>query len=85
MAATDKALDIASGHGISGHAAALRWTAYHSQLNKTHGDAIIIGASSPEQLESNIDMIEQGVLPDDVVAALEAVYKEIGDEVSYHM
>ncbi|KAI8711628.1 Aldo-ket-red domain-containing protein [Fusarium sp. LHS14.1] len=85
MAATDKALEIASGHGISGHAAALRWTAYHSQLNKAHGDAIIIGASSPEQLESNIDMIEQGALPDDVVAALEAVYKEIGDEVSYHI
>ncbi|KAM6506007.1 hypothetical protein FSOLCH5_014186 [Fusarium solani] len=85
MAATEKALEIASGHGISGHAAALRWTAYHSQLNKAHGDAIIIGASSPEQLESNIDMIEQGALPDDVVAALEAVYEEIGDQVSYHM
>ncbi|KAM6511450.1 hypothetical protein FALCPG4_016452 [Fusarium falciforme] len=85
MAATEKALEVASGHGISGHAAALRWTAYHSQLNKALGDAIIIGASSPEQLESNIDMIEQGALPDDVVAALEAVYEEIGDQVSYHM
>ncbi|RSL96764.1 hypothetical protein CEP52_011296 [Fusarium oligoseptatum] len=85
MAATEKALEIASGHGISGHAAALRWTAYHSHLSKAHGDAIVIGASSPEQLESNIDMIEQGALPDDVVAALEAVYEEIGDEVSYHM
>ncbi|KAM0424373.1 hypothetical protein ACHAPT_010521 [Fusarium lateritium] len=85
MAATEKALDIASAHGISGHAAALRWTAYHSQLSKVHGDALIIGASSPEQLESNMDMIEQGSLPDDVVAALEAVYEEIGDAVPYHL
>ncbi|KAJ4328643.1 hypothetical protein N0V84_000832 [Fusarium piperis] len=85
MTATEKALNVASGHGISGHAAALRWTAYHGQLSKAHGDAVIIGASSPEQLESNIDMIEQGSLPDDVVAALEAVYEEIGNEVSYHM
>ncbi|KAL0937005.1 aflatoxin b1 aldehyde reductase member 2 [Colletotrichum truncatum] len=84
-AATEKALEVASKHGIGGHAAALRWTSYHSVLSKTHGDSVIIGASSPEQLESNIDMIEQGPLPEDVVAAFEAVYKEIGDVVPYHM
>lgn len=39
---------------------------------------------SLEQLESNIDMIEQGSLPDDVVATLEAMYGEIGDEVLCH-
>ncbi|KAF7549266.1 hypothetical protein G7Z17_g6491 [Cylindrodendrum hubeiense] len=84
-AATEKAIDIASKYGINGHAAALRWTAYHSILKKTHGDSIVIGASSPEQLESNIDMIEAGPLPDEVVSALEAVYEEIGPEISYHM
>ncbi|KAI5459602.1 NADP-dependent oxidoreductase domain-containing protein [Mariannaea sp. PMI_226] len=82
--ATDNALAVASKHGISGHAAALRWTAYHSVLSKEHGDSIILGASSPGQLESNIDMIEQGPLPDDVVAALEAVYAETGDQIPYH-
>ncbi|KAJ4037715.1 hypothetical protein NW761_006170 [Fusarium oxysporum] len=85
MVATDKALAVASKHGIGGHAAALRWVVYHSVLNKAYGDSIIIGASSVEQLESNMDMIDQGPLPEDVVAALEAVYKEIGDQVSYHM
>ncbi|KAH7231529.1 NADP-dependent oxidoreductase domain-containing protein [Fusarium solani] len=85
MAATDKALAVASKHGIGGHAAALRWAAYHSVLDKAYGDSIIIGASSVEQLESNMDMIDQGPLPEDVVAALEAVYMEIGDQVSYHM
>ncbi|KAH6880360.1 NADP-dependent oxidoreductase domain-containing protein [Thelonectria olida] len=86
ISATDKALDVASKHGIGGHAAALRWTAHHSILSNSHRDSIIIGASSPEQLESNIDMIEQGPLPDDVVSALEAVYEEIGqDEILYHL
>ncbi|KAK7428596.1 hypothetical protein QQZ08_004857 [Neonectria magnoliae] len=87
MTNTDKALEVASQHGIGGHAAALRWTAHHSLLSKAHGDAVIVGASSPEQLESNLNMIEQGPLPDDVVAALEAVYDgmEIGQEASYHL
>lgn len=85
MDATDKALSVASKHGISGHAAALRWTAHHSKLSKTHGDSVIIGASSPQQLESNIDMIEQGPLPDDVVAALEAVHAGIDDQIPYHL
>ncbi|KAL6411071.1 Aflatoxin B1 aldehyde reductase member 3 [Ilyonectria robusta] len=85
LAAADKALAVTANHGINGHAAALRWTAYHSVLSKTYDDAIIVGASSVQQLESNMDMIEQGPLPDDVVAALEAVYAEIDDPVPYHM
>ncbi|CAM1504982.1 Fc.00g106190.m01.CDS01 [Cosmosporella sp. VM-42] len=85
IAATDKALTVASKHEISGHGAALRWTVHHSILSTTYGDSVLIGASSPEQLESNLDMIEQGPLPDDVVSALEALYVEIGDEVSYHL
>ncbi|KAH7141095.1 aflatoxin B1 aldehyde reductase member 2, partial [Dactylonectria macrodidyma] len=85
VVAADKAVAVTTKHGLNGHAAALRWTAYHSVLSKTHGDAIIVGASSVEQLELNMDMIEQGPLPDDVVAALEAVYDEIDDPIPYHM
>ncbi|KAF9870699.1 putative aldo/keto reductase [Colletotrichum karsti] len=87
MAAADKALKIASEHGISGHAAALRWTAYHGILSRIYDDSIIIGASSPEQLESNIDTVEQGPLPEDVAAAFEAVYGEIDSdvEIPYHL
>ncbi|OHE98293.1 aflatoxin B1 aldehyde reductase member 2 [Colletotrichum orchidophilum] len=85
MTATEKALEVASKHGIDGHAAALRWTAYHSILRKEHEDSIIIGASSPEQLEASIDMIEQGPLPEDVVSAVEALYEQIVDKIPYHM
>ncbi|KAJ0166852.1 Aflatoxin B1 aldehyde reductase member 3 [Colletotrichum tanaceti] len=84
MAATNKAVDVAAQHGIGGHAAALRWAAHHSILSAEHGDSIIVGASSVEQLKSNLDIIEQGPLPQDVVSAVEAIYAEVGDEVSYH-
>ncbi|GAB1312090.1 Aflatoxin B1 aldehyde reductase member 3 [Madurella fahalii] len=83
-AATDRAVEVAAQHGISGHAAALRWTAHHSILSAEHGDSIIVGASSVEQLKSNLDVIEQGPLPQDLVSALEAIYTEVGDEISYH-
>lgn len=76
---------MASKHGIGGHGAALRWTVYHSLLSKEHGDAVIVGASSSEQLEANLDMIEQGPLPDELVAALEAVYAEVGPAIVYHL
>ncbi|KAI0827811.1 hypothetical protein F5Y06DRAFT_302420 [Hypoxylon sp. FL0890] len=79
LEAADKAVAVAAKHGISGHAAALRWTTYHGVLSKEHGDAIVIGASSVEQLQANIDAAEEGPLPDDVVAALDGVYEEIGD------
>ena len=53
--ATDRARDVATKHGINGHEAALRWTVYHSSLSSEAGDAVIIGASSVEQLKSNLD------------------------------
>ncbi|RFU35710.1 hypothetical protein B7463_g537, partial [Scytalidium lignicola] len=85
QAATDKAVNLVAKHGINGHAAALRWTVYHSTLSDKYGDAVIIGASSVAQLNINIDMIEQGPLPVEVVDAMEEVYKEIGsDSMSYH-
>jgi aflatoxin B1 aldehyde reductase len=85
--AADKIVEEAAKHGIKGHAAALRWTAYHSILSAEHGDAVIIGASSIEQLRSNLDVIEQGPLPDDVVAAFAVLHEEVNgleEGVPYH-
>ena len=51
-----------------------RWIAHHSQLRKEHGDSIVLGASSPEQLEANLVAIEKGPLSDEVVAAIDAAW-----------
>ncbi|KAF5669996.1 potassium channel beta subunit [Fusarium heterosporum] len=83
--AVDKALVVAAKHNMSGHSAALRWTAHHGILNKEHGDAVIVGASSLEQLERNLAVIEEGPLPEELVVAFDAIYKEAGDQVPYHM
>ena len=49
-------------------------------------DAVILGVSSIEQLESNLDVIEKGPLPSEVAAALDKVYGELGtDEIPYHL
>lgn len=83
-AATEKALAVAGKHSISGHAAALRWTVYHSGLDAKYGDAIIVGASTIDQVNSNVDIAEAGPLPDDAAIAFEALYKEVGaDEIPY--
>lgn len=66
-------------HGISGHAAALRWTAFHSILDPKLGDAIILGASTVDQLKQNLDILEEGPLPKEVSDAIESVYHHIGD------
>ncbi|KAJ7840476.1 NADP-dependent oxidoreductase domain-containing protein [Mycena leptocephala] len=52
-------------HGITESEAALRWLVHHSVLKKELGDAVIIGASSKKR-----------PLPADVVAALDAGWKE---------
>jgi aflatoxin B1 aldehyde reductase len=57
--------------GISPTGAALRWLAYHSELNE--GDGIILGASKIEQLTQNVKDIEQGPLPESVIVAIRAI------------
>lgn len=66
-------------HNISGHAAALRWTAYHSALDFSLGDAIILGGSKVEQIQQNLDIIEAGPLPEEVAQAIGEVYQYVGD------
>lgn len=66
-------------HGISGHAAALRWTAYHSVLDPKLGDAIILGASTVDQLKENLDILEDGPLPTEVADAVGTVYNYVGE------
>ncbi|KAI1394454.1 aflatoxin B1 aldehyde reductase member 2 [Hypoxylon trugodes] len=54
---------------------ALRWVVHHSQLKiKDGNDGILIGISSHDQLVSNLDNLEKGPLPEDVVQALDEAW-----------
>ncbi|KAJ6562326.1 NADP-dependent oxidoreductase domain-containing protein [Mycena capillaripes] len=58
--------------GITESEAALRWLAHHSVLKKEFGDAVIIGVSGKKQLEENLEALDKGPLPMDVVEAFNA-------------
>ncbi|RFU78429.1 aldo keto reductase [Trichoderma arundinaceum] len=64
---------------------ALRWTVHHSALRiKDGNDGIIIGVSSVEQLENNLDNLEKGPLPEEVVQALDEAWAiSKADSVNY--
>lgn len=75
----------AAKHGISGHTAALRWTAFHSILDGSYGDGIIFSASKMEQLQKTLDAIDAGPLPADLVDAFSSLYATTeGRSTPYH-
>ncbi|KAL5584646.1 hypothetical protein FOVSG1_014035 [Fusarium oxysporum f. sp. vasinfectum] len=62
-------------NGLSMLETALRWIIHHSGLKVTNGnDGIIIGMSSIQQLEQNLELVEKGPLPDEVVKALDQAW-----------
>ncbi|KAF7543572.1 hypothetical protein G7046_g9974 [Stylonectria norvegica] len=76
---TFKALQIvenaAEKAGLTMIETALRWIVHHSQLKITDGnDGILIGISSVAQLENNLDNLEKGPLPEEVVKALDEAW-----------
>lgn len=64
-------------YGISGHAAALRWTTWHSHLAAENGDAVIVGASNLGQLEENLNILEQGPLPEPLVEVMNKMWLDV--------
>ncbi|KAF2874257.1 NADP-dependent oxidoreductase domain-containing protein [Massariosphaeria phaeospora] len=78
--------DAAAKHGINGHAAAIRWTAFHSVLDGKYGDAVLFGCSTVEQLHKTLDALEAGPLPEELAEAMSAVYATVeGSEPPYHL
>ncbi|KIX07195.1 uncharacterized protein Z518_01848 [Rhinocladiella mackenziei CBS 650.93] len=77
FAAAEIVRQQARKYGISGHAAALRWTTWHSQLGAEYGDAVIVGASKLSQLQENMDILEQGPLPEPLVDTLNGVWEDV--------
>lgn len=68
-------VSVAKEYEILPAEAAYRWLVHHSYLNKDHGDAIILGASSIHQLLSNLKAADAGVLPEDLVEAFQTAWQ----------
>ncbi|KAH7143494.1 putative aflatoxin b1 aldehyde reductase-like protein [Dactylonectria macrodidyma] len=68
---------VVQKHGIAMAEVALRWCLHHSALNLDQGggDGVIIGFSSHSQLEENLEALEKGPLPEDLVQALDQAWQ----------
>lgn len=77
--ASQKIREVAKKHGLTGHAASLRWAIYHSALSAEHGDAAIIGASKVSQLKENLEICDAGPLPEEVVETINGVWPSVKD------
>ncbi|OAA61754.1 NADP-dependent oxidoreductase domain protein [Niveomyces insectorum RCEF 264] len=80
--AANRVRALAKKHGINGHEAALRWTVYHGVLSAEHGDAVIIGASSIDQLNANLDAIEAGPLPTELADSMSGIKAALDEKDS---
>jgi aflatoxin B1 aldehyde reductase len=61
----------AGEYGMSTVEATYRWLAYHSMLDASRGDAVIIGASKLTHLQQNIKAVKAGPLEEGLVSAFE--------------
>ena len=67
---------VCDKQGISPAQAAYRWLAFHSHLDCHKDDAIIIGASSVSQFNTNLEAITQSNLPQEVLEAFDTAWHE---------
>ena len=72
--AVDVIRKAAEKYGITTIEATYRWLTYHSMLNSDRGDAILIGASKLDHLKQNMDTVNAGPLPEDMVNAFEQAW-----------
>jgi aflatoxin B1 aldehyde reductase len=76
--ALDLLRPVAKKHGLTEVACALRWMTHHSLLKREFGDGIIIGASSTQQMEENMKLLDDPEpLPQEVLDALDAGWQKV--------
>ncbi|KAK3639879.1 hypothetical protein LTR56_010230 [Elasticomyces elasticus] len=79
--------EISKEEGISKASLAYRWVKYNSPLSPEHGDAIIVGAGSNEQLKDTLETINKGPLSDKAVKRIDELWEGIKHEApldNYH-
>lgn len=67
--------NTASKHGITTVEATFRWLVNHSMLNGNRGDAIIIGASKLAHIQQNMEAVNNGTLPEDILDAFDEAWE----------
>ncbi|CAN8096384.1 unnamed protein product [Discula destructiva] len=72
-------------HGLTMIETALRWTVHHSALRVKNGnDGVIIGVSSLEQLANNLDNLEKGPLPEELLKSVDEAWQVAkADSIQY--
>ncbi|KAH8147563.1 uncharacterized protein LAJ45_08390 [Morchella importuna] len=69
---------VAEKHNLTMVEIAFRWLLHHSVLNIKNGnDGIILGVSSQKQLEENLDQLEKGPFPSEVVEVLNKAWEVV--------
>ncbi|RPB12267.1 aflatoxin B1 aldehyde reductase member 2 [Morchella conica CCBAS932] len=69
---------VAEKHNLTMVEIAFRWLLHHSVLNIKNGnDGIILDVSSQKQLEENLDQLEKGPLPSEVVEVLNKAWEVV--------
>lgn len=63
--------------GLTMTECALRWLSHHSVMKRETGDKVIVGASSVKQLEENLEGLEKGPLPEEIVQAMDAAWLRV--------
>ncbi|KAI0265383.1 Aldo/keto reductase [Gloeopeniophorella convolvens] len=80
--AIDAVRAVADAHGFTTAEIALRWVSHHSLMKREHGDSVIIGASSLHHIEQNLDDLEKGPLPDEVLRVLDEAWASVKPHAS---
>lgn len=73
-------IELAQESGNSQSALAYRWVRYNSALAKNFGGTLLIGASSPKQLEETLSDLEKGPLEPSIAARLDEMWQGIASD-----
>ncbi len=69
-----------SDYGIKPSEAALRWIKFHSNINNSDDNGLILGASTIIQLKVNVEALSKGPLPPEVITSLDNAWNIVGSE-----
>jgi len=71
--------NLCKKYGLEMRDAAMRWIMYHGELNGECGDAVILGASSVDQVRDNLDITLKGTpLDEEFVKEIDNMWIRLG-------